>query len=356
MGYTIETQEKNMVRNIKVITTDIKNPWINLALEEHFLSQSADTICLFLWQNRDTVVIGRNQNPWTECNLILMEEDNIRLARRITGGGAAFHDKGNLNFSFILSREEYDVKKQYQVILNAIRSLGIEASVSGSNDLTVDGKKFSTNAFGFKGRNALHHGTLLICSDTDKMSRYLTVPTSKLKAKTKGVSSVKNRVVNLAELNPDLTIEKVKDAVVNAFEDVYGQCREHIHLSKEAKCLWPRDDTFRRLVTRNSSWEWCYGEAPDYDMTFKNRFSWGGVEFCFRLEGGLIKKAEVFSDALCEELIGRLPEIFIDEPLSGKNLSHKLNKYKFSLSDLIKDSDSKDLVLDDLASWFLGVP
>ena len=102
---------------VKVITTDIQNPWINLALEEYFLiNHSKNKAVLFLWQNKDTVVIGRNQNPWTECNLALMAEDDIRLARRITGGGAVFHDFGNLNFSFILNRDIYDVKRQCGVI------------------------------------------------------------------------------------------------------------------------------------------------------------------------------------------------------------------------------------------------
>ncbi len=340
-----------MVRNIKIITTDIKNPWINLALEEHFLSQPAHTVCLFLWQNRDTVVIGRNQNPWTECNLNLMEEDNIRLARRITGGGAVFHDKGNLNFSFVLSRDLYDVKRQCHVILSAVKSLGIEAVMSGRNDMTVDGRKFSGNAFGFRGMNALHHGTLLIHADTEKMSRYLTVSTDKIKAK--GITSVKSRVINLSELNPELTVERVKEAVVAAFVDEYGPCTERIHFSEGARSMWPKEAAFRSIVARNGSWEWCYGETPDFDLTLKNRFSWGGIEFYFKLDEGRIKKVEVFSDALCEELIGRLPEIFVEERLLGSNLSQKLNNCKMTLNDLAKDGDSKDLVLDDLSSWFL---
>lgn len=342
-----------MARNIKIITTDIKNPWINLALEEHFLSQPTDTACLFLWQNKDTVVIGRNQNPWTECNLNLMEEDNVRLARRITGGGAVFHDRGNLNFSFILSRDLYDVKRQSQVILKALSSLGIEGTMSGRNDMTAKGRKFSGNAYGLRGTNALHHGTLLIDADIDRMYRYLLVSADKKKIPE--TASVRNRVINLRDINPSLNIEEVKDAVVKAFEAEYGPCTERIHYSEKFGCMWPKDAAFRRIVARNGSWEWCYGETPDYDMTIKNRFSWGGIELFFKLEDGLIKRAEIYSDALCEELIGRLPELFVGERLSGDHLSQKLNKSKVTLTDLAKDSDYKDLVLDDLAAWIQGM-
>lgn len=341
-----------MVQNIKLITTDIKNPWINLALEEYFLSQPTHTVTLFLWQNRDTVVIGRNQNPWTECNLALMEEDNIRLARRITGGGAVFHDKGNLNFSFVLSRDLYDVPRQCQVILKALKALGIEASMSGRNDMIADGKKFSGNAFGFRGQNALHHGTLLISADKEKMGRYLTVSSDKLKAK--GVSSVRSRVINLNDLVPGLSLEPVKEAVAQAFQSEYGACTDRVHFSEGAKSMWPKDAAFRNIVARNGSWEWCYGETPDFDLSLKNRFPWGGVELYFKLDEGIIKKAEIFSDALCEELIGKLPEVFTGERLLATDLSQKLNKCKNLLSDLIKDGDSKDLVLDDMASWLQG--
>ncbi len=338
-----------MALSVKIITTDILNPWINLALEEYFLiNQSGDEVTLFLWQNKDTVVIGRNQNPWTECNLVKMEEDNIRLARRISGGGAVFHDVGNLNFSFIVNREIYDVDRQCRVIINGLNKLGINAVKSGRNDMTVDDKKFSGNAFCFRGRNALHHGTILIKADKEKMSRYLTVSQDKFKAK--GITSVKSRVMNLSEVIPDLTTDMVKEEIVKAFSDEYGSVVEIVNLRSNAKDMWPKDATFREIMRRNSSWEWCYGETPDFDISMKNRFSWGGVELYFKLDEGVVKKAEVYSDALCEEIISELPALFTNMKL-GRELSHKLNKCKNSMSSLLKDNDSKDIVLDDLALW-----
>jgi len=334
---------------VKIITTDIKNPWINLALEEYYLiNLDKNEIILFLWQNKDTVVIGRNQNPWSECDLTLMEEDNIRLARRITGGGAVFHDIGNLNFSFILNRNTYDVSRQCNVIINGLKRLGINAEKSGRNDMTVDGKKFSGNAFGFRYNNALHHGTILIGADMDKMSKYLTVSNDKIKAK--GIASVKSRVTNLKDIVPDITVDIVKEAVMKSFADEYGSACEIVDFKANDKNMWPNNETFRNIMARNSSWEWCYGETPDFDIHLKNRFSWGGIELYFRLDEGIIRKAEAYSDALCEEIITKLPELFINIRLDSKELSLKLRNSKGTLG-LLKDRDSEDMVLNDLAEW-----
>jgi len=342
-------QEPKMSLRVRIITTDILNPWINLALEEYYLvSQQKDQATLFLWQNKDTVVIGRNQNPWTECNLSRMEEDGIRLARRISGGGAVFHDIGNLNFSFIVNRDIYDVGRQCGVIINALGRLGIRAEKSGRNDMTVDGRKFSGNAFCFRGQNALHHGTILIKADMEKMSRYLTVSQDKIRSK--GVTSVKSRVINLTEIRPDLTPEMVRDEIIKAFCDEYGPAEEILHICAKERNTMPRDQYFREIMRRNGSWEWCIGEAPEFDVTLRNRFDWGGIELYFKLDGGIIRKAEVYSDALCEEIISELPGIFTDTKL-GSELSQKLESSRNDIKGLLKDADIRDKVLDDLARW-----
>jgi lipoate-protein ligase A len=339
-----------MVRKVKIVSTNIINPWINLALEEHILdNQPAGEATLFLWQNKDTVVIGRNQNPWSECNLPLMEEDNIRLARRISGGGAVFHDIGNLNFSFILNREDYDLKRQYSVIINALKSFGINASISGRNDMTVDDRKFSGNAFCFKVQNALHHGTILIGADKGKMAKYLTVSADKIKAK--GVTSVKSRVMNLCDYLPDLSVNIVKEAVSKAFKEEYGGSSEEIFFSDHDRSIWPTDPVFRNIIARNSSWEWCYGETPDFDVSLRNRFAWGGIELYFKLDEGIIQKAEVYSDALCEEIISELPRLFTGVRLQGKELAHNLESGKETLLNLTKDIEIRDTVLNDISAW-----
>lgn len=339
-----------MVNHTKIITTDINNPWINLALEELFLNNlHLGEAALFLWQNKDTVVIGRNQNPWSECNLALMEKENIRLARRITGGGAVFHDIGNLNFSFIVNREVYDLSRQFGVIIKALNGLGVNATISGRNDMTVEDKKFSGNAFCFRHQNALHHGTILIGADKENMGRYLTVSADKIRAK--GVTSVKSRVINLCEINPQLNVDIIKDAVTKEFINEYGASFKMVHYSDDDESMSLTDPFFKSVAARNESWEWNYGKTPDFDISLKNRFSWGGIDLSFKLDEGIIKKAEVYSDALCEEIISQLPALLKGERLIGKELSQKLINSKNIMQNLDKDKDIMDLVMDDLALW-----
>ena len=197
------------------------DPFLNLATEQHLLDTVEGGCCLlYLWQNQNTVVIGKNQNPWAECRASLLESEGGHLARRLSGGGAVFHDLGNLNFTFLVPTEDYDLGKQQRVLLEACQSFGIPAELSGRNDLTADGRKFSGNAFYHNGPRSYHHGTLLVNVDGEKLSRYLTPTRAKLEAK--GVPSVRSRVVNLMELCPSLSIDGLKKALVEAFEKVYG--------------------------------------------------------------------------------------------------------------------------------------
>mgnify|MGYP004479750105 CR=1 FL=1 len=137
-----------MVTKLTYIESNQVNPYKNLAVEEYLLLHCEDKECiLYLWQNQNTVVIGRNQNAWKECKVTKLEEENGHLARRLSGGGAVYHDLGNLNFTFLVNKDEYSLEKQLQVIINAMGRLGLKAEKSGRNDILIDGKKFSGNAF-----------------------------------------------------------------------------------------------------------------------------------------------------------------------------------------------------------------
>ncbi len=140
------------------------NPWYNLAVEKRLFRLGYDGVILYIWQNANTVVIGKNQNAWRECDLAAMEKDDVRLARRESGGGAVFHDLGNLNFTFLVPNELYDVRRQLAVIQRAVAVFGLETEQSGRNDLllTENGCKFSGNAFQRSATHSLHHGTILI--------------------------------------------------------------------------------------------------------------------------------------------------------------------------------------------------
>ena len=210
-----------MVTKLTYIESDQVNPYKNLAVEEYLLLHCEDKECiLYLWQNQNTVVIGRNQNAWKECKVTKLEEENGYLARRLSGGGAVYHDLGNLNFTFLVNKDEYSLEKQLQVIINAMGRLGLKVEKSGRNDILIDGKKFSGNAFYEQEKHCYHHGTIMVDVNKEILSRYLTV--SKDKLKSKGVDSVKSRVTNLREYLPKLTLEELKKALRESFEEVYN--------------------------------------------------------------------------------------------------------------------------------------
>lgn len=259
-----------MIQKTQIITTSNTDPYENLALEEYLMDTVEPGTCiLYLWQNRQTVVIGQNQNAWQECKVKELEEDGGFLARRLSGGGAVFHDLGNLNFTFLLPRSEYDVARQSDVIVQAVRSFGLAAERSGRNDILVDGRKFSGNAYFKRGANAYHHGTLLIHVDMANLSRYLNVPADKLRSK--GVRSVVSRVANLQEFNPDITVDAMKERLVWAMGQVYGTQPQPVDEQKLDRAR------IQALAQRNASWEWRLGRKLPFDTSFSARFPWGGV-------------------------------------------------------------------------------
>ncbi len=275
------------------------DPYNTLALEEAFLENIApDEIILYLYSHADTVVIGRNQNAWAECRHEQLLAEGGKLARRVSGGGAVFHDVGNINFSFIVGRQCYDLPRQLKVILDAVRSFGIEAEFSGRNDITADGRKFSGNAFCFRKKGAFHHGTILIRSSVDKINKYLAVPKDKIESK--GIASVRSRVVNLTELNPDITPELMAEALHQSFKAEYGETGEYPLLQKSLA-------ESKAMAERNASWDWRFGESPSFDITFGTRFIWGGVEFNLKLKDAEVTQARIFSDSMEPDLIADIP-------------------------------------------------
>lgn len=197
----------------KYIFSDNTSPYYNLALERSLFDYAdRDTVILYLWQNDHTIVIGKNQNAYAECKVDEFIATGGRLARRPSGGGAVYHDLGNLNFS-IICEERVAAEHTYQrIVKDALADFGIDSEFNGRNDLTVNDKKFSGNAFYVKDDIICQHGTILINSDFNELSKYLTPDISKLERNH--VKSVESRVVNLSEFSKEITVESMKKAMI----------------------------------------------------------------------------------------------------------------------------------------------
>lgn len=271
--------------------TSCTDPYRNLAAERWLLEHTpAGSVTLYLWQNKNTVVIGRNQNPWAECNMALLRKDGGHLVRRLSGGGAVYHDSGNLNFTFLTDAATYDLDRQLNVILTALQSLGIKAYKSGRNDILVDGRKVSGNAFYTSGSKKYHHGTLLIDVKTDVMAKYLTV--SPLKLQAKGVSSVKSRVLNLKGACPTLTVGKLQQALIAALGQIYGSTP--VQLNTDAF----DDAELARYEAEFRDEAFRLGKRLPFTWQTEARFDWGSFTLCCRIDGGIVQQAEVYTDAM----------------------------------------------------------
>lgn len=275
---------------LQFIVSDQTNPYWNIAVE-NYLVEHADCVVLYLWKNRRTVVIGQNQNPFSEVNVDALEADGGYLMRRRTGGGAVYHDDGNLNFSFVAPKALYDQQRQFGVIQRAVESFGLHTELSGRNDILAEGRKFSGNAFSKGQKNDLHHGTLLISGDMSDLARYLKPKPAKLQKH--GVQSVRSRVVNLAELNPEITPESIAPRLRAAFEGVYGGCAEEVPFEDVI-----RRPEVRRLYEEFASDEWKYGKWRTFIAQRSAQFDWGGVELSLTIEDDIIRDVQLASDAL----------------------------------------------------------
>lgn len=267
------------------------DPVQNLALEAALLKTVTPGQCiLYLWQNQNTVVIGRNQNSTRECRVDLLRQEGGTMVRRLSGGGAVYHDLGNLNFTFLATEGDYDLDKQLEVILRAVRRLGIPAEKTGRNDLTVDGRKFSGNAFYQTGAQKYHHGTILVDVDAEKMGRYLNVAATKLQ--THGVASVRSRIINLSELVPGLSVVAVQQVLLQAFSEVYG---------KQAQTLaaLPPASLLAQWAKKLGAEAWRFGAEPKADTVLENRYPWGGVQLLLAVRGGKTT-ATIYTDAMDE--------------------------------------------------------
>ena len=304
-----------MIENLQFYVSHTTDPYVNLATERVLLDTvDNESLILYLWQNQNTVVIGKNQNAFSECRTELLREEGGRLARRLSGGGAVFHDLGNLNFTFLCSTENLDVSKHMQVIRRACLLAGIEAELSGRNDILADGKKFSGSAFYNSRGRSYHHGTLLIRADLCKLERYLTPPKAKLE--TKGIKSVRSRVINLSELSPSLTCDTMRAHLLTAAGEVYGLVPRSIEAIDRERIA--------AYAERFGNGEYLYGSPIPFNVSCAGRLPCGHAELGLCVKDVRITDLALYTDALDTELPATVRQALVSLPFELSAISTAL--------------------------------
>ncbi len=319
---------------MKLLTLSTKNPYYNLAVEEYLFRNSDDDV-IMLWQNEPTVVIGKNQNAFAELNLDYIREKGIKIARRITGGGAVYHDLGNVNFSFIAANaeaKEIDFKSYTDPIIEALSRMGVKAELSGRNDILVDDRKISGNAQYNAGGRVLHHGTLLFSADFGVLSEALRVDEEKIRSKS--IKSYRSRVANIKEFtNENYTLEDFISLLEEFFINKYSP-----EIIKE-----PETDEIQALEARNSSVEWLFPQrsfVSDYSIVKSKRFPFGTVRIEFFMKNEIVEKVllsgDYFenseSDSLLSSMQGKtlLEIVEYSSQLNVENYIYGMSKKDFS--------------------------
>lgn len=294
-------------RFIELKTTD---PAFNLAAEEYvFEHLSRDYAYFMLWQNRPSVILGKHQNAFAEVNTEYARENNIQVVRRLSGGGAVYHDLGNLNFTFIRDEESsrLDLAVFCEPVAAALRVLGVPAQVNGRNDITVEGQKVSGNAQYVREGRVMHHGTLLFSADLDAAGKALTPSVKKLSSK--GVASVRSRITTLSPYMPmGVTLQDFKRLLLE--ELFMGQPMEPFTL-KDTDIV--AIEALKK--DKYSSPHWNYGQSPPCDLVYEGRIDGcGTVELRLSVKQGLISKASFYGDFFCEQDLEPLEALFVGLP------------------------------------------
>ncbi|MBK5459822.1 MULTISPECIES: lipoate--protein ligase [unclassified Peribacillus] len=271
----------------------ITDPQINLAIEEYALKHlNIDETYLLFYINRPSIIIGRNQNTIEEINADYVEDNGITVVRRLSGGGAVYHDLGNLNFSFITKDDGdsfHNFKKFTQPVVETLEKLGIHAELSGRNDILAEGKKISGNAmFSTKGR-MFSHGTLLFQSEMDHIVSALKVKKDKIESK--GIKSIRSRVGNIADfLKKPMTVEEFRSFLLkNIFKDS-GEVTEYVLTEED----W--DKIHKISEERYQNWEWNYGKSPKFNLQNSHRFPAGSVDIRLEVNRGIIENCKIYGD------------------------------------------------------------
>ena len=325
-----------------LIYNEKTNPFFNLAMEEYLLKNFDEDIFI-LWRNESSVIVGKNQNALSEINLDYIKENSIPVVRRQSGGGAVFHDLGNINFTFIASNNDNfsDFKRFTTPIIELLKTLDVNAEFSGRNDLLIDGCKFSGNAqYNYKNK-VMHHGTLLFSSQISDISNALKVKPIKFEGKS--IKSVKARVTNISEhLKVPMDILEFKDLIMD--------CLYKTNTDNKYYTLSELDiNNINKLVEEKyNTWDWNFGHSPKYSLYNELKYPGGNVEFNLNVEGGIIKDIKFFGDFFGKCDISHIENLLLNTKHEEESLKTILNS--ININDYFLGADT-----DVLVSGIMGV-
>jgi lipoate---protein ligase len=301
------------------------NPYFNLAAEEYVLKNFKEN-CFMLWQNQNAIVVGKHQNTLAEINIDYVKEKQIKVVRRLSGGGAVFHDMGNLNFTFIMNGhngELVDFRKYTKPIIEVLQKLEIDAHFEGRNDLTIEGKKFSGNAeHVFKDR-VLHHGTLLFSSLMSDL--HLALKVNPLKYQDKAVKSIRSRVTNISEhLKHHLSVEAFRDLILDYVMTVFDNCIMYEFTESDITKI------NQLAAVKYSTWEWNFGYSPNYDLKKAIKAEGGFIEFHLNVSQGNIQDIKIYGDFFNRMDISHIERLLTNSPHNEEVLLEKLRGIPFN--------------------------
>lgn len=292
-----------MEKTVQYLETHSQNPYYNLAFEEYVLCHRTQGDYLLLWQNDNTIVVGQNQNTEAEINRAFVEQHHINVVRRSTGGGAVYHDLGNLNYSFItdVGDDGISIRRFTEPVVAALRSLGLNAEASGRNDILVEGRKVSGTAQRRHGGRILHHGTLLFDANPGMVAGALNVDPEKFRSKS--TKSVRSRIGNIRDFLPN-------DMELPAFWAYLKDALSGGGLTSGALSAGELAEVDRLKREKYDTWEWNYGRSPKFDVRCKRYWDGGCLEANVSIANGVITDVRFFGDFLSvcglEELVERL--------------------------------------------------
>lgn len=326
---------------MKLILNSNNDPTVNLALEEYCVRNLdvENEMYLLFYINEPSIIIGKHQNTIEEINKQYVDENSIKVVRRISGGGAVYHDFGNLNFSFITKYSPeffHNFEKFTKPVVETLREMGVNAELGGRNDIVVSGRKISGNAQFTNLKSMFSHGTLLFNSNLEDVVKALNVKIDKIESK--GIKSVRSRVANISEfLNESMTIHDFKERITNSIFKEYETLPLYILTDSE----W--EQVHKLSEQKYKTWEWNFGRSPEFNMQKVNRFDFGQIDVRIFVRDGKIVSIKFFGDFLgygdSEDIEKKLAGILYKEDDVSNALKNSDLRYYFGnieLKDFVK--------------------